>query len=87
VAERTRRIRLGTAVVTRPPEDPIRVAEDAAVLGALSGGRLELGVGSGAYPATFAVFGQDAGRRRENNSAALAVLAGALEGGRWQART
>jgi alkanesulfonate monooxygenase SsuD/methylene tetrahydromethanopterin reductase-like flavin-dependent oxidoreductase (luciferase family) len=79
-AERTRRIRLGTAVVTLPLEDPIRVAEDAAVLDALSGGRLELGVGSGADPATFAVFGKDAGRRREDNSAALAVLVDALAG-------
>ncbi len=73
--------------MTLPLEDPIRVAEDAAVLGALSAGRLELGVGSGADPATFAVFGKDAGRRRENNSAALAVLVGALEGRPGQPRT
>jgi alkanesulfonate monooxygenase SsuD/methylene tetrahydromethanopterin reductase-like flavin-dependent oxidoreductase (luciferase family) len=44
VAERTARIHLGTAVVTLPLEDPLRVAEDAAVLDALSGGRVELGV-------------------------------------------
>jgi alkanesulfonate monooxygenase SsuD/methylene tetrahydromethanopterin reductase-like flavin-dependent oxidoreductase (luciferase family) len=80
VAARTRRIRLGTAVVTLPLEDPIRVAEDAAVLDALSGGRLELGVGSGTDPATFAVFGKDASRRRENNSAALGVVTDALAG-------
>jgi alkanesulfonate monooxygenase SsuD/methylene tetrahydromethanopterin reductase-like flavin-dependent oxidoreductase (luciferase family) len=58
VAECTRRIRLGTAVVTLPLEGPIRVAEDAAVLDALSGGRVELGVGSGADPATSA-FGSE----------------------------
>ena len=80
VAERTRRIRLGTAVVTLPLEDPIRVAEDAAVLDALSGGRLELGVGSGTDPATFAAFGKNAERRREDNSAAVAVLVAALAG-------
>lgn len=79
-AERTRRIRLGTAVVTLPLEDPIRVAEDAAVLDALSGGRLELGVGSGTDPATFAAFGKNAERRREDNSAAVAVLTAALAG-------
>ena len=80
VAERTSRIRLGTAVVTLPLEDPIRVAEDAAVLDALSGGRVELGVGSGADPATFAAFGKNAERRREDNSAGVAVLASALAG-------
>jgi alkanesulfonate monooxygenase SsuD/methylene tetrahydromethanopterin reductase-like flavin-dependent oxidoreductase (luciferase family) len=56
------------------------VAEDAAVLDALSGGRVELGVGSGADPATFAAFGKNAERRREDNSAGVAVLAGALSG-------
>ena len=80
VAERTHRIRLGTAVVTLPLEDPIRVAEDAAVLDALSGGRVELGVGSGTDPATFAAFGKNAERRREDNSAAVAVLTAALAG-------
>jgi putative FMN-dependent luciferase-like monooxygenase len=47
VAAQTERIRLGTAIITLALEDPIRVAEDAAVLDALCGGRLELGVGTG----------------------------------------
>jgi alkanesulfonate monooxygenase SsuD/methylene tetrahydromethanopterin reductase-like flavin-dependent oxidoreductase (luciferase family) len=38
-AERTRRIRLGTAIIILPLEDPIRLAEDAAVVDTLSGGR------------------------------------------------
>ena len=80
VAARTRRIHLGTAVVTLPLEDPLRVAEDAAVLDALSGGRVELGVGSGAYPAVFAAFGKDLSRRREDNSAGVATLAAAFAG-------
>jgi alkanesulfonate monooxygenase SsuD/methylene tetrahydromethanopterin reductase-like flavin-dependent oxidoreductase (luciferase family) len=80
VAERTQRIHLGTAVVTLPLEDPVRVAEDAAVLDALSGGRVELGVGSGADPAVFTAFGKDLGRRREDNSAGVAALAAAFAG-------
>ncbi len=80
VAERTSRIRLGTAVVTLPLEDPLRVAEDAAVLDALSGGRVELGVGSGGGPDAFAAFGRNFASRREDNSAALRVLTAALAG-------
>jgi alkanesulfonate monooxygenase SsuD/methylene tetrahydromethanopterin reductase-like flavin-dependent oxidoreductase (luciferase family) len=80
VAERTVRIRLGTAVVTLPLEDPLRVAEDAAVLDALSGGRLELGLGSGTDPAVFAAFGKNVDRRREDNTAGVAALANAFAG-------
>jgi alkanesulfonate monooxygenase SsuD/methylene tetrahydromethanopterin reductase-like flavin-dependent oxidoreductase (luciferase family) len=47
LAARTSRLRLGTAAVTLPLESPLRVAEDAAVLDALSGGRVELGVANG----------------------------------------
>jgi alkanesulfonate monooxygenase SsuD/methylene tetrahydromethanopterin reductase-like flavin-dependent oxidoreductase (luciferase family) len=47
MAAQTERIRLGTAIITLALEDPIRVAEDAAVLDVLCSGRLELGVGTG----------------------------------------
>ncbi|KPL54665.1 luciferase [Prosthecomicrobium hirschii] len=57
VAARTSRIRLGTGVVTLPMEAPVRVAEDAAVIDLLSGGRLEVGVGTGGTPASFRAFG------------------------------
>ncbi|MEU4598944.1 LLM class flavin-dependent oxidoreductase [Nocardia sp. NPDC023988] len=46
-AQHTDHIRLGTGVVTVPFEHPVRLAEDAAVTDALSGGRLELGLGKG----------------------------------------
>lgn len=57
LAEHTSTIRLGTAVVVAPLEHPVRLAEDAAVLDELTGGRLELGLGAGADAAASARFG------------------------------
>jgi alkanesulfonate monooxygenase SsuD/methylene tetrahydromethanopterin reductase-like flavin-dependent oxidoreductase (luciferase family) len=56
-AVRTKRILLGTAVVTLPLEDPIRLAEDFATLDALSGGRGRLGLGSGDDEPAFTAMG------------------------------
>lgn len=64
-AERTSRIGLATAVVTLPIDDPLRAAEDASVLDAISGSRVQLGVAAGGTPSSFAAFGRDAGERRE----------------------
>src|ERR1700678_1421210 len=80
-AERTSRIELGTAIVTLPLEDPLRLAEDVAVLDALSGGRLQLGLGSGApIPAEVAAFGQEVGQRRLLYDEKVGVLEDALAG-------
>ena len=49
----TSRIRLGTAVVVAPYWHPIRLAGEAALLDVMSGGRLELGIGRGAYQREF----------------------------------
>ncbi len=46
-AQRTRRIRLGTAVTLLPLHNPIKIAEEAAICDILSDGRLEFGVGRG----------------------------------------
>ncbi len=47
IAQRTKTIRIGTAVVLLPYHNPIRIAEDYATLDLLSHGRLEFGVGHG----------------------------------------
>ena len=52
-AAHTDRIRLGTGVVVAPYWHPIRLAGEAALLDLLSGGRLEFGIGKGAYQREF----------------------------------
>ena len=52
-AAHTSRIRLGSAVVVAPYWHPIKAAGEAALLDLYSGGRLEFGIGSGAYQREF----------------------------------
>jgi natural product biosynthesis luciferase-like monooxygenase protein len=47
VAQRTTKIRIGTAVTLLPYHNPLRIAEDYATLDCLSRGRLEFGIGHG----------------------------------------
>jgi len=80
LANQTRRIRLGTGVITLPLEHPVRVAEDVAVLDILLSGRLEVGVGTGGTPSSFAAFGHDSARRGAIFADHIQTLLGALEG-------
>src|SRR5207237_7637365 len=57
IAAPTRRIRLGTAVLLLPLHHPLAVAEEAAMVDVISGGRVVLGVGAGYAPEEFAAFG------------------------------
>jgi putative FMN-dependent luciferase-like monooxygenase len=81
LAAQTKRIRLGTGIITLPLELPVRVAEDAIVLDLISGGRLELGVGNGGNPSAFAGFELDKEGRNDLFVRNLARMRGALAGG------
>jgi alkanesulfonate monooxygenase SsuD/methylene tetrahydromethanopterin reductase-like flavin-dependent oxidoreductase (luciferase family) len=74
IAERTQRLRLGTAIVQLPLMHPLRVAEELATLDVLSRGRAELGVGRGTNPLHFAAFGAPQAHNRERMAEGLELI-------------
>jgi len=59
VAGRTRRLRIQIAALLVPLHDPVRLAEDLAVLDLVSGGRVATVAGLGYRPEEYALFGRD----------------------------
>ena len=77
-ASRTERIRLGTAILVIPYYNPLRLAGELGMADVLTGGRLEIGIGRGAFEYEFDRFGIDeqiaAARLRDG----MAVVRGLL---------
>jgi alkanesulfonate monooxygenase SsuD/methylene tetrahydromethanopterin reductase-like flavin-dependent oxidoreductase (luciferase family) len=65
VAARTERLRVGTSVLLAPLRPAIDIAEQAAIVDLVSGGRLELGLGAGYRVPEFELYGADIARRYE----------------------
>jgi len=74
IAERTRRIRIGTAVTLLPLHHPLSCAEQAATADLLSGGRLEFGVGRGSIPSQFHGFRVPVSENRARFDEALEII-------------
>lgn len=70
----TERIELGTGVVLAPFHDPIRLAEDFAVVDQLSGGRVICGLGIGWRDEEFRAFGIDVKSRVRRTSEIVEIL-------------
>ena len=85
-AGRTKRIALGTAVIVLPWHDPIRVAEQIALLDVLCGGRCLFGFGRGAASVEYAGFRipMEEARGRFAESAQLVRLALSQPEFEWQ---
>jgi probable F420-dependent oxidoreductase len=79
----TERMRLGTGVVLTPFHDPLRLAEDAAVVDQLSGGRLILGLGLGWRAEEFRMFGVPVAERVQRTVETIEVLRRAWSGRRF----
>jgi alkanesulfonate monooxygenase SsuD/methylene tetrahydromethanopterin reductase-like flavin-dependent oxidoreductase (luciferase family) len=82
IAARTRNARIGTAVVVSPLMPAAALAEQAAVVDILSGGRLELGLGAGWRAAEFPAFGADYSRRYQALEDTVRALPGLWDSGR-----
>jgi natural product biosynthesis luciferase-like monooxygenase protein len=74
LAERTRNLRLGIAIVLLPLSHPVRIAEEIATLDVLSNGRVEFGIGRGSLPEHFQGFGILQSESRERFLEALDII-------------
>ncbi|MEU1972164.1 LLM class flavin-dependent oxidoreductase [Microbacterium sp. NPDC019599] len=79
-AARTQRIHIGTAVTLIPLHHPVQLAQDVGVLDAITGGRVELGVGTGFDRVAYGVYGEDFERRRELTTERFTAVRAALRG-------
>jgi alkanesulfonate monooxygenase SsuD/methylene tetrahydromethanopterin reductase-like flavin-dependent oxidoreductase (luciferase family) len=70
----TSRIRVGTGALLAPLYDPIRLAEDAAVVDLISRGRLILGLAQGWRQEEFEVFGVEPKGRHRQLEETVAIL-------------
>ena len=80
-AARTSRVRIGTAVLIAALRPAALVAEEAAVIDQISGGRLELGIGAGYSVPEFELYGADITKRYGLTDAAVAEIRRLLDEG------
>ena len=82
MAARTCRVRFSSDICLLPFQNPVRLAEDLAVLDNLSGGRVDLGVGMGYAPHEFRGFGIPLAQRLSRMEEGLEILTRCFTGER-----
>ncbi len=80
VAARTKKIRIATGVMLAPFHNPVRLAEDAATVDVISGGRFELGLGVGYKVEEFEGFAVPFAERGGRTNEILAIVRRLFEG-------
>ena len=76
IAQTTEKIKIGTAVHLVALHQPIRLAEEAATLDVMSGGRSIFGIGRGAIPTHFQGYGIDQEEARDRFLESLEMVLG-----------
>lgn len=76
LATKTKRARIGSFIIVMPLYHPLHVAEQAAVVDQLSGGRLDLGLGIGNFQEEFDNFGVSRKERAARMEESLAIISG-----------
>ncbi|GAA3721852.1 putative F420-dependent oxidoreductase [Spinactinospora alkalitolerans] len=74
IAARTERVRVGTSIAIGPLYNPVELAQDAAMLDQLSGGRLFLGLGAGYLEEDFSTVGIPFGERAQRLDEGVRVI-------------
>ncbi len=80
IASRTKKIHIGTSVILMPFHNPVRMAEDAATVDVISGGRFELGVGVGYKVEEFESFAISSKERGARTNEGLEIIRRLWEG-------
>ncbi len=80
IAARTKKIRIALGVLLMPFHNPVRLAEDVAVVDVISGGRFELGVGVGYKGEEFEGFAVPFNERGARTNEALGIVRRLLDG-------
>lgn len=83
IAARTSRIAIGTFVLLAPFYHPLKLAEDAAFVDVVSGGRLRLGIGLGYRAEEFEGFGVPRAQRLSRTLETIEILKLAWSGERF----
>lgn len=76
IAAHTKTIRVGTAVLVSPLHNPMRLAEDAAMLDVVSGGRLDVGFGRGSGGYEYTGYGLDPAESAERFQDSIKIVQG-----------
>jgi len=74
MAARTKHVRLSSDICLMPFQNPVRLAEDLAVIDNISNGRVEIGIGMGYAPHEFRGFGIPVKQRVSRTEEGIAVL-------------
>jgi len=74
IAQRTKTMKIGTAVTVLPLCHPLRLAEEIATIDHLASGRLIFGVGRSGFAHTYRTYGVDYGESRERFAETLAIV-------------